>query len=303
MFGLIDGNSFYCSCERAFDPKLRGKALVVLSNNDGCVIARTQEAKALGVKMCEPWHLIKDKPGIKGMDWRSSNYELYGDMSRRMYQVLEDRFPAVEPYSIDEMFLDMRGLNDLVGRSVAIRAEVRRVAKIPTCVGIGPTKTIAKLANAVAKDDNGGAGICDMSTPERRAKLYPDIELGEVWGMGPQSCKKLAKLGVETVADFVAMPTDEVRKNLTVTGLRTHAELRGQSCLQMAFAPPPKKMLAVTRSFGRVVTERAEMREVLATYAEIAGRRLRASGMVAAGMQVFLQTNPFTPLWPQYCPS
>jgi len=303
MFGLIDGNSFYCSCERAFDPKLRSVPLVVLSNNDGCAIARTREAKALGVEMGSPWHLIKDKPGIKGVvEWRSSNYELYGDMSRRMYQVLEAGFPAVEPYSIDEMFLDMRGLNDLVGRSVEIRDEVRRVAKIPTCVGIGPTKTIAKLANGVAKDNPTGNGVCDMSTAEQRAKLYRDLPLGEVWGMGGQSCKKLAKLGVETVADFVAMQPDEVRKNLTVTGLRTHAELRGQPCLMMAFAPPPKKMLAVTRSFGRTITDKEEMRQALATYAEIAGRRLRASGMVAAGMQVFLMTNRFKPMWPQYNP-
>lgn len=304
MFGLIDGNSFYCSCERAFDPKLRGKPLVVLSNNDGCAIARTREAKLAGVKMGDPWHLIKDKPGIKGVvDWRSSNYELYGDMSRRMYQVLEANFPAVEPYSIDEMFLDMRGLNDLVGRSQAIRIEVRKAAKIPTCVGIGPTKTIAKLANALAKDYHADIGVCDMSTAEQRAKLYPDIPLGEVWGMGGQSVKKMARLGVETVADFVAMPSEEVRKALTVTGMRTHAELRGQPCLQLSFAPPPKKMLAVTRSFGRTVTDKREMREAVATYAEVAGRRLRAAGMVAAGMQVFLQTNPHKPLLPQYCPT
>lgn len=303
MFGLIDGNSFYCSCERAFDPKLRGVPLVVLSNNDGCAIARTREAKLAGVKMGDPWHLIKDKPGIKGVvDWRSSNYELYGDMSRRMYQVLEANFPAVEPYSIDEMFVDMRGLNDLVGRSHAIRIEVRKAAKIPTCVGIGPTKTIAKLANGVAKDYHADIGVCDMSTAEQRAKLYRDIPLGEVWGMGPQSVKKMAKLRIETVADFVAMPSEEVRDILTVTGMRTQAELRGQSCLSLSFAPPPKKMLAVTRSFGRVITDRAEMREAVATYAELAGRRLRASGMVAAGMQVFLMTNRFKPMFPQYHP-
>ncbi|MES2256552.1 MAG: Y-family DNA polymerase [Pseudomonadota bacterium] len=303
MFGLIDGNSFYCSCERAFDPKLRGVPLIVLSNNDGCAIARSREAKLAGVKMGDPWHLIKDKPGIKGVvDWRSSNYELYGDMSRRMYQVLEGGFPAVEPYSIDEMFLDMRGLNDLVGRSVAIRDEVRRVAKIPTCVGIGPTKTIAKLANGIAKDYHADTGVCDMSTPEQRAKLYRVTPLGEVWGMGGQSVKKLAKLGVETIADFVAMPAEEVRKNLTVTGMRTQAELQGRSCLQMAFAPPPKKMLAVTRNFGRTITDRVEMRQAVATYAETAGRRLRASGMVASAMQVFLMTNKFKPMWPQYNP-
>jgi DNA polymerase V len=237
------------------------------------------------------------------VDWRSSNYELYGDMSRRMYQVLAEHFPAVEPCSIDEMFLDMRGLNDLVGRSQAIRVEVRKAAKIPTCVGIGPTKTIAKLANVLAKDYHADIGVCDMSTPEQRAALYPTIPLKEVWGMGAQSCKKLAKLGVYTVADFVAMSGEEVRKNLTVTGLRTHAELCWQACLQMAFAPPPKKMLAVTRSFGRTITDKAEMRQAVATYGEIAGRRLRAAGMVAVGMQVFLQTNPFKPLLPQYCPT
>jgi DNA polymerase V len=136
MFGLIDGNSFYCSCERAFDPTLRGKPLIVLSNNDGCAIARTLEAKKLGVKMGDPWHLIKDKPEMKGLEWRSSNYELYGDMSRRMYQVLESIFPAVEPYSIDEMFLDFRGLAEAYVLSHEARDKVRTIAKIPTCVGI-----------------------------------------------------------------------------------------------------------------------------------------------------------------------
>jgi DNA polymerase V len=152
MFGLIDGNSFYCSCERAFDPKLRGKPLIVLSNNDGCAIARTTEAKILGVKMGDPWHLIKNKPEMKAVEWRSSNYELYGDMSRRMYQVLESIFPAVEPYSIDEMFLDFRGLARAYVLSHEARDKVRAIAKIPTCVGIGHTKTIAKLANGIAKD-------------------------------------------------------------------------------------------------------------------------------------------------------
>src|SRR4051812_23877948 len=185
MFGLIDGNSFYCSCERAFDPKLRGVPLVVLSNNDGCAIARTREAKLAGVKMGEPWHLIKDKPGIKGVvDWRSSNYELYGDMSRRMYQVLESLFPAVEPYSIDEMFLDFRGLRDAYKLSRIARDEVRKIAKIPTCVGIGQTKTIAKLANGIAKDNPNWHGVCDMTDLEVRDSIYMKTGLGEVWGMG-----------------------------------------------------------------------------------------------------------------------
>lgn len=153
MFALIDGNSFYCSCERAFDPTLRGKPRAVLSNNDGCAIARTQEAKDLGLKMGEPWHLASKRPELKPMIWMSSNYALYGDMSRRMYDVLVDRVPAVDPYSIDEMFLDLAGLGgDLPALAADLRASVRRIAKIPTCVGIGPTKTIAKVANKVADE-------------------------------------------------------------------------------------------------------------------------------------------------------
>ncbi|OAI44322.1 DNA repair protein [Rhizomicrobium sp. SCGC AG-212-E05] len=302
MFGLIDGNSFYCSCERAFYPRLRGRPVVVLSNNDGCIIARTTEAKALGLKMGEPWHLVQNRPGIKTVEWRSSNYELYGDMSRRMYQVLEELFPIVEPYSIDEMFLDLRGLSDAYALSHTARDKVRSISKIPTCVGIGATKTIAKLANGIAKDQPNWHGVCDMSDPEVRDAIYTTTPLSEVWGMGPASVERAAKHGAFSVADFVALPTDEVRKLLTVTGLRTHAELKGQSCLSLSLVPPQKKMLACTRSFSRVVTTWEEIRQAIATYAEIAAKRLRQAGLYAAGMQVFLETNPFSPKDPQYSP-
>lgn len=300
MFGLIDGNSFYCSCERAFNPRLRGKPVIVLSNNDGCAIARTTEAKALGVKMGDPWHLIKNKPGMNAVIWQSSNYELYGDMSRRMYQVLENTFPIVEPYSIDEMFLDLRGLPNAYNLSHDARDRVRRIAKIPTCVGIGHTKTIAKLANGIAKDQPNWSGVCDMSDLEVRQSIYAGTGLGEVWGMGPASVGKAGKLGAFSIAEFVALPSELVRKSMTVTGMRTQAELRGQACLTMASAPPPRKELAVTRSFGRPVTSKAELRQAVATYAEIAGKRLRVAGLCAAGMQVFVETNEFAPHDPQY---
>ena len=169
MLALIDANNFYCSCERAFDPELRGKPLVVLSNNDGCIISRSNEAKALGLKMAEPWHLAKERVAGRGVEWRSSNYELYGDMSRRVYQVLCGFVPGVEPYSIDEMFLDFSGLRARVKLAKRIREAVLRATKIPTCIGIGPTRTIAKLANAVAKTDRAGPGVCDLSGPEVRA--------------------------------------------------------------------------------------------------------------------------------------
>jgi len=294
MFALIDGNSFYCSCERAFDPKLRAKPVVVLSNNDGCVIARTHEAKELGLKMGEPWHLASKRPELKTVIAKSSNYVLYGDMSRRVFDVLCDMSPRVEPYSIDEMFMDYAGLRgDLVERSAAIRERVWRVAKIPTCVGIGPTKTIAKLANKLAKADRSGCGILDMCSPERRAEHYESADICDVWGLGRASSAKLAKLGISTVAQFVALDPEHVRDMLTVTGQRTHAELRGISCMAFSEAPPSRKSIACTRSFGRAITDFEEMREAIATYAARAAEKMRRFGLKAGAMQVFLRTNEF----------
>lgn len=294
MFALIDGNSFYCSCERAFDPKLRNKPVVVLSNNDGCVIARTNEAKDLGLKMGDPWHIVGKRPELKPVICRSSNYVLYGDMSRRMFEVLCAMTPAVEPYSIDEMFLDYAGLpGDLVARSAEIRAAVRRIAKIPTCVGIGPTKTIAKLANKLAKSDRTGPGVMDLSSAEVREAVYVDVPLGEVWGMGRASVAKLAGMGVETVGQFVALPSDSIRDLLTVTGQRTYAELRGVLCYGFSQGPQTRKSIACTRSFGRAITEWDDMREAVASYTSRAAEKLRRYGLFAAAMQVFMRTNEF----------
>jgi DNA polymerase V len=294
MFALIDGNSFYCSCERAFDPTLRDKPVVVLSNNDGCVIARTNEAKDLGLKMGDPYHLAAKRPELKPVIWKSSNYVLYGDMSRRMYDVLAEQVPRVEPYSIDEMLLDFAGMpGDLAAMSADLRASVRRIAKIPTCVGIGPTKTVAKLANKLAKGDRAGCGVLDLSSPEIRDRLYPDIPIGEVWGMGRASVSKLQKMGVETVGAFAAMNSDLVRDMLTVTGQRTHAELRGVSCVPFGEAPASRKSIACTRSFGRAVTDWSEMREAVTAYATRAAEKLRRFGLKAGAMQVFMRTNEF----------
>jgi DNA polymerase V len=294
MFALIDGNSFYCSCERAFDPTLWGKPLVVLSNNDGCVIARTQEAKELGLKMGDPWHIASKKPALKNVLWKSSNYVLYGDMSRRMFDVLSGMVPHVEPYSIDEMFMDFTGLaGDMMERGVAIRSAVRQIAKIPTCVGIGPTKTIAKLANKLAKSDRSGVGVLDLSTVESRREIYPKVALDDVWGLGRASVAKLENLGITNVAAFVELEPDHVRECLTVTGQRTHAELRGVACFTFADAPSSRKTIACTRSFGRAITSFDDMREAVATYAARAAEKLRRFGMKAAAMQVFMRTNEF----------
>ncbi|HKA41512.1 MAG TPA: Y-family DNA polymerase [Burkholderiales bacterium] len=294
MLGLIDGNSFYCSCERAFNPALRRRAVVVLSNNDGCVIARTNEAKDLGLRMAEPWHLVRDRPQYREVVWMSSNYALYGDMSRRMFEVLHDFVPAVEPYSIDEMFLDLEGITeDLALLSARIRAAVRRIAKIPTCVGIGPTKTIAKLANKVAKSNRDGPGVCDFALPEVRSVAYERIPVADVWGLGPAAQGKLKGAGVNTVAEFIAYPADDLRGLLSVTGLRTQRELMGVSCFPFGALPATRKSLAVTRSFGRAITSWPEMREAVATYATRAAERLRDHRLIASAVQVFMHTNRF----------
>ncbi len=300
MFGLIDGNSFYCSCERAFDPKLRGKPVVVLSNNDGCAIARTHEAKDLGIKMGEPYHLARKRPGLEHVVWKSSNYALYGDMSRRMFEVLATLAPQVEPYSIDEMFLDLAGIADAARIAADMRGAVHKIAKIPTCVGIGPTKTIAKLANAIAKKDRSGSGICDLADPAVRLNAYRDLAVGEVWGLGAAATAKLNAIGVKSIADFVALPDDAIRDLLTVVGLRTCWELRGISCLPFALAAPTKKSLAVTRSFGKAVLTWPEMEQAISVYTTRAAEKLRRHGLVAGAMQVFLLTNRFSKSDPQY---
>lgn len=300
MFALIDGNSFYCSCERAFNPRLRGVPLVVLSNNDGCVIARSHEAKDLGLKMGAPWHLVREDKRFKAVDWRSSNYALYGDMSRRMYQVLCARAPRVEPYSIDEMFLDFTGLADLAQLAAYIRHDVGRIAKIPTCVGIGPTKTIAKLANAVAKSDRNGSGVCDLSDPAARLDAYRYLPAAKVWGLGAASVRKLERSSVTSIAEFIALPDENIRQALSVVGLRIQWELRGISCLPLSLMAPTKKSLAVTRSFGKPVETWNEMREAISAYATRAAEKLRRHGLVASAMQVFLHTNRFKLNEPSY---
>lgn len=292
MFGLIDGNSFYVSCERAFNPRLIGKPVVVLSNNDGCCVARSDEAKALGIKMGEVWHLAKRKPELKNVIAASSNYALYGDMSRRVFEVLTDEFQHVEPYSIDEMFLELP--NDdpgIVDHCRRVRDRVRTEAKIPTCVGIGPTKTLAKLANKRAKTEKSMRGVCDMSDAKIRAEAFEAMDISDIWGIGRASVTKLNNMGIFTVQQFTALPSGAVRKLMTVTGQRTHAELLGLSCMPMSEATPDKKTVSVTRMFGRPVETWTDMREALAAHALRAAEKCRKHGLVASGMQVFMHTH------------
>lgn len=292
-FALIDGNSFYCSCEQAFDPSLRDKPVVVLSNNDGCVIARSSLAKAIGIKMGDPWHLIRQRPELSGVVAKSSNYCHYGDLSRRVFEILGSHVERLEPYSIDETFLDLTAVpGDLVEFCQMLRSTVRQIAKIPTCVGIGPTKTIAKLANRIAKTEFERDGVCDLRGEADRAALYEHLGVGDVWGIGGRTAEKLAGSGIRTVADFLRLDPRKAREMLSVVGARVQAELRGVSCLSLALMAPQRKGIAVTRSFGRPVTDWWTMREAVAAYATKAGEKLRTHGLLASTMTVFLHTNP-----------
>lgn len=296
VYALCDANNFYCSCERAFDPRLKNIPLVVLSNNDGCCIARSQEAKDLGIKMGDPWFKIERWAAGKGVRAFSSNYALYGDMSRRLYEILQRFAPRIEPYSIDEMFLDLAGLPEsLLDHCQAARAAIRRETKIPTCIGIGDTKTKAKLANFLAKKRPEFAGVCDLRDTDTCARLYPTIPLGEVWGIGGASAAKLEALGLTTVADLAGIDLRQARDVLTVTGARVVMELRGTSCLPLSLLAPQRKGLAVTRTFGTAITEWDELAQAVSTYAARAGEKLRQHGLLACAMTTFIQTNRFVP--------
>ncbi|WP_146864162.1 Y-family DNA polymerase, partial [Gluconobacter kanchanaburiensis] len=225
--------------------------------------------------------------------WYSSNYALYADMSRRMYQVLSERVPAVEPYSIDEMFLDLSNLpGSLYDRCRQLRRDVLDHAKIPTCVGWGPTKTIAKLANGLAKDHPHLDGLCDLMDPFVRQDWYRRTGIEEVWGIGRQTKQKLQDRGIETIADFVALDAKSVQHMLTVVGGRVQAELRGQSCLPLPDIAAIRKSIASTRTFGRLLLKWEEIREAIAHYATRAAEKLREEGLEAAHLSVPMQTNP-----------
>ena len=290
---LIDGNSFYCSCERVFDPKLARVPVIVLSNNDGCAIARTSEAKALGIRMGEPWFKIRDLCKQQGVRVFSSNYTLYGDMSARTNAVYRDFAPRVEIYSIDESFLDLSDVQPARRLELArdLRATVRAWTGIPTCIGIGPTKTLAKLANHIAKKVPDLDGVCDLTDPVAYDHWLCRISVEEVWGIGRASLGKLEAMGVDTVADLRDLDPRPVRKAMTVVGERIIHELRGLSCLPLELMPAQRKGCAVTRSFSARVTEREVLEQAVATHATRLGEKLRRGGLCTTHVSVFYHTS------------
>ena len=293
VYALSDGNSFYCSCERVFDPALEDRPVIVLSNNDGCAIALTPEAKALGVKMGDAWFQIRDQCRAQGIIARSSNYTLYGDMSRRVNEVYRAFADEVEVYSIDESFMDFTGLPDPAESARAMRRTVRRWTGIPTRIGLGPTRVLAKAANHLAKKRPGLDGVCDLTTAEARDRLLPLLPITDVWGVGRASAAKLTAIGVHTAADLRALDARTARQLLTVTGERLVRELNTIRCQELEMEPPIRKGVAVTRMFGKPITRLDDMLQATAFYAARAGEKMRRHDVVGTDLIVFFHTSRF----------
>jgi DNA polymerase V len=302
---LIDGNNFYVSCERVFNPRLEGRPVVVLSNNDGCAVARSNEVKALGVKMGTPWFQMQDLARKHGIVALSSNYALYADMSNRMMAILAQYSPDQEIYSIDECFLGLDGFShlDLHAYGQAIRQHVRQWVGIPVCVGIAETKTLAKLANHCAKKSLAGQdGVCDFGQMAKLelSQLFTGITVGEVWGVGRCLTHKLGGIGIATVEDLRQANPKTLRDKFSVVLERTIMELNGVSCIEMEESAPNKQQIMSSRSFGSYVYELDPLKEAVASYIAIAAEKLRAQGSLAGMVHVYIRTNPHKESAPQY---
>ena len=300
---ISDSANFYVSAERIFDPTLKGVPVIVLSNNDGCAVARSDEAKALGIKMGEPLHLIRDKVAAHGIRVFSSNYTLYGDISRRVVAVYEEYTPNVEIYSIDECFLDFGGLRDREAHARAMRRDVLRRVGVPVRVGIAPTKTLAKCANDIAKKNPIFAGVLDMMDPGLADWLLPFVPVGDIWGIGRRTEAKLQGVGIGTAAELRAMPLRQARAMGTVVLERTVLELQGEPCIAFDDVAPPRKGMAVTRSAGVPMTDFDTLFQAITAHATRAAEKLRRHGLVAGTMTVFFHTNRHRPDRPQYAGS
>ena len=294
IYALVDCNSFYASCEKVFDPALRNRPVIVLSNNDGCVVARSPEAKRLGIPMGEPYFKVKDMAKAAGVVVRSSNYALYADMSARVMSILAESAQEAEPYSIDECFLrlDSMPLGKLEGWGAMVRAKVQRWTGIPVAVGIAPTRTLAKLADSIAKTATYGvAMLMDQPGIDSILERTPP---GDIWGVGAASARKLQRCEIRTARQLRDAPDDTVSSALGICGLRVAAELRGTSCAEAAGAEDDRRSVCCSRSFGRPVLLLEEIEQAVAEYADIVAARIRAEGLLASAICVYLETRRFT---------
>ncbi|WP_336289958.1 translesion error-prone DNA polymerase V subunit UmuC [Aeromonas dhakensis] len=299
---LVDVNNFYASCERLFRPDLKGRPIVVLSNNDGCVVARSAEAKAIGIKMGVPYFQIRQFFEAMGGIWFSSNYALYGDMSQRVMTILEGMAPAVEVYSIDEAFVGLSEswAGNLVAYGRQIRERVQQWTGLTVGVGIGPTKTLAKLANYAAKKWPATGGVVDLRDEARRARLMAITPIEEVWGIGRRLTARLESQGIRTVAELVAADPKSLRRQYGVVVERTVQELRGIPCADLEQLAQAKQQIICSRSFGERITQIGPMHQALAGYMERAAEKLRAEGMCCRHVTLFIRTSPFSDKAPYY---
>ena len=300
---LVDCNNFYVSCERLFQPKLEGRPVVVLSNNDGCVVSRSQEVKDLGVKMAVPWYQLKDIAKRHGIIPCSSNYSLYADLSNRVMSLLSEYAPYREVYSIDECFLELTGITTShADHAQHMRQKIKQDVGIPICVGIAASKTLAKLANHVAKKDVRLQGVCDLNTLSAAEldALLSHIPVGEVWGVGRRSTARLQTLGIDTVLDLKRAAPKRIRDEFSVVLERTIAELNGIACLELDEVMPDKQQIICSRSFGSLVSNLADLEQAVISYATRAAEKLRAQHSIAAGIQVNIRTSPHKERDPQH---
>jgi len=294
IFALVDCNNFYASCERVFNPRLDGKAVVVLSNNDGCVVSRSEEAKRLGIGMGVAFFKVKDVIEKNGVEVFSSNYALYEDMSGRVMETLCNFTPEIEIYSIDEAFLNLAGVGDeLTNYGRRIRETVKRWTGMPVSIGIAETKTLAKIANRIAKRSRKAAGVFELSDRAYIDKALAQTKVENVWGVGLKTAIKLKRAGIKTALALRGVDVEWMRQCFGVTGVRTVYELRGISCYGLEEEPPTKKSIAVSRMFGRKVETVEELKEAIASYASRAGEKLREKGLAAGSETIFVMTSRF----------
>ena len=294
-FALVDCNNFYASCERVFEPKLEGRPIVVLSNNDGCIIARSNEAKALGIKMGVPYFKVRDLIVRNSVVVKSSNYPLYGDMSSRVMRVISQYSPIQEVYSIDESFIDLAGLPfHLTNHMQSLRQKVKSWTGVPVCVGIGSTKVLAKLANRIAKKYTKFDGVFDIDELpyERYCKLLQSVEVGDLWGIGRQGARKLNHININSSYDFYQADIGIIETLLGVNGKKVYQELRGNSCVPIESIPPTRQQIVSSRSFGADLKDFDELNQALTSLTRKAINKLNDHKLATTTITVFIYTNP-----------
>ena len=300
---LVDCNNFFVSCERVFRPDLEGKPVVVLSNNDGCVVSRSQEVKNLGMKMAVPWYQMRDMARRHGIIAFSSNYTLYADLSNRVMSLLAQFSPDQEVYSIDESFLDLTGIPDNHTQyAQRIRETIRRCVGIPVCVGIASSKTLAKLANHIAKKNPRFGSVCDFNALSEKElnELFAAIDVREVWGVGRRSADSLNGMGIHSVLDLKRASAKRLREKFSVVQERIVNELNGVACLELDDVVPDKQQIICSRSFGALTSLLPDLEQAVVAYATRAAEKLRQQHSLADGIQVYIRTNPHRERDPQY---